>query len=162
MKYITLLFIITTMTLNAEVSQISLKTNCDIPGGNLKSLKGKTAATCKDECELNKSCKGFTYISGWNRCFLKKKVSKQVTLRITSGYLDENRKPKIMKDTDFKGHDLKSLNGIKSAKECAQKCKTTNECIGFAYLDGYNTCWVKDEIKIETAHKKIFYCGVKN
>lgn len=149
------------LMLFAQLSEIETVPNCDIPGGNLESLKGKTVESCKIACEKNKSCKGFSYISGWNHCFLKSKVNKQVTLKIISGYLDENRNPRILTDTDFKGHDLKSLNGIETATECANKCKTNKECIGFAYLDGYNTCWIKDKIRIETAHKKVFYCGVK-
>jgi hypothetical protein len=162
MKYAFLLILIF-LSQRGFANEVSLKTHCDIPGNNLSSENMKTPESCQKKCLETKACLGFTFISGWNRCFLKKKIKQQNPLRFYSGYFKTVDGLKHIAeeayDIDYPKYDLKKISPVKNPKECKEHCLKEEKCVAFGYLEGYLDCWLKD--KLAKKQTKIFYCGVK-
>ena len=126
---------------------------CDYVGPPIKSSKVSSPQSCLDECLLNKSCQSFTFISGWNRCFLKGTPSRKVNVIMISG----NKSSMPISDRDHSGKDLKKIEHIPSAKQCQEKCNDHDKCKAFTYIQGYSSCWLK---KLPgKLFAKIFFCG---
>jgi len=157
-----ILIALTTTPLAA--STIEITENCDIPGGNIKNLKSASPSTCRDECNKLESCKGFTFISGWNRCFLKRKISRKVSLKIHSGEVINQKNGRTMDLTgpniDIPGKDLRKVPNTKTPEICSDLCLKEPKCVAFSYLDGYRDCWLKD--RSGRRQTKTFSCGIKN
>ncbi|SMF56470.1 PAN domain-containing protein [Pseudobacteriovorax antillogorgiicola] len=131
------------------------KIHCDLIGENLKNIKQSSKETCFKFCNDEEACLGAVFISGWNRCFLKKIVKRQARLRLYSWMRDGEG----AYDKDFSGKDLKRFV-VADKGLCQEKCESMSQCTGFTYLEGYRDCWVK-----HTSGKlfeKIFYCSVKD
>lgn len=142
----------------------AVQTHCDLPGGDFSNASAPSAETCSASCAAAPQCKAWTFISGWNRCFLKSKQPKRANLRIHAAQIEEDAKGgrqlgTIKEDHDDSGKDLRRITKIRSAADCGQACLEEPQCKGFAYLDGYSDCWLK-----KTQGKtrpKVFYCGMR-
>lgn len=148
-------------TIEAQQSiGLEKKENCDIPGPALSSMTSRSADDCARECEKNFNCQSYVHISGWNRCFLKSQSNfKQLT--ITAGKKIEGGSLEYLKHHDIAGRDMESAKAS-TAEACSEACKKNEKCVGFAYLDGYQTCWLKDQLKSGKLYSKIFTCGRKS
>lgn len=139
-------------------SEFTYEKYCDIPGNNISSLSKTTKEICKKNCDSDSQCKGFTYISGWRKCFLKKKVSKSFRIRFYSGEKDKSGKIVNAKyDHDNSGKDIKRLANIDEKSKCLKACEDSGSCGAFTYIEGYRDCWLKKGGGRN--YEKIFYCG---
>lgn len=139
-------------------------TNCDIPTGTLTSKSSSDIASCMELCNKNKLCLGVTFISGWNRCFLKNNNKIKKGIRFYSGIIAApvNGVRNIVEeayDIDYPVGDIKKNEDYKTYEECKNACKDYDKCLAFGFIEGYNLCWFKN--KHHKKVTKVFYCEVK-
>ena len=139
---------------------ISKQTNCDIPGPALSSQHTKDADQCSGLCQNELRCRSYVFISGWQRCFLKSQ-NKVTSLTIAAGKKNDDGSITQWDHHDLVGRDMRSARA-KDVDECGSICTQDTKCVGFAYLDGYQTCWLKDQLKSGKPYAKTFSCGVTN
>lgn len=131
-----------------------VKPRCDIPGKAFESVKNTAFPECVQRCRVLKNCKAVTFVTHWNRCFIKDKISRLVPVSLISG--EKSSIEQI--DFDYTGKDfLKKV--AKSSKQCAKHCQESSECLGFTFIKGYRTCWLKKSKG--KFIKKHFYCAIK-
>lgn len=140
----------------------AVQSHCDLPGGDLSNASAASPQVCATTCEGHATCKAWTYISGWNRCFLKSKQPKPVKLRIHAAQIEGDgqggrRLGTIYEDHDDSGKDLRRVTKIRSAADCGKACLDEPQCQAFAFLDGYGDCWLKKNRG--NTRPKVFYCG---
>ncbi len=148
----------------ASDAKIEIIEHCDIPQNNLKSIKNSNPQDCAKACQDEPKCLGFSFISHWNRCFLKSKVKRKFTIEMHAGQVLENKAAErkmgpISRFADSTGKDLKILYGLKSVEACVEKCLARKDCLSFNYMVGYASCVLKKE-RGKIVEKK-FYCGEK-
>jgi len=106
-------------------------------------------------------CKAFSYVSGWNRCFLKSKFTQEIPLKIYSGtYNGEVTKLPEGYNIDYPPGDFLRLENIMTPLECKNRCLLNEKCKAFSYLDAYKSCFLKN--KLSAKQDKIFSCGKKS
>ena len=133
-----------------------IEKGCDIPGNNLRSSKEKSAESCANICGKDDKCKGFTFISGWNKCFLKTRVKTKAKVTMIAAH--KNAAFKLHHDHDNSGKDFKNVP-LDSAELCIEECRKSSKCQGFSYIKGYRSCWLKKTQG--RIFPKVFYCGAK-
>ena len=134
-----------------------LQVNCDLLGPTVKSKSVSDPTACQEFCTQEK-CAAFTFVSGWNKCFLKRSARRPRTISIASGTLKNKRSTfEINVDIDNSGKDIKQVSA-KSATACGQACQKFAACVAFAFISGYDSCWLKKTRGKEVAKK--FYCGL--
>ena len=148
----------------AWVLASAVQTHCDLPGGDLSNAAAATAEACAESCDAVPACKAWTFISGWNRCFLKSKQPRLAKLRIHAGHVEADGKGErklgvIQEDHDDTGKDMRRVTKVRSAAECGAECLKEPRCEGFAFLDGYGDCWLKQNQG--KTRPKVFYCGLR-
>jgi hypothetical protein len=148
----------------ATLLSAAVQLHCDLPGGDLSNSAQASPEACAAVCAAEAGCKAWTFISGWNRCFLKAKLQKQAKLRIHAAQVDDDGKGgrqlgKIHEDHDDSGKDLRRVTKVKTAEACGQECLAEPQCQAIAFLDGYGDCWLKKS-KGRT-RPKIFSCGTR-
>ena len=141
---------------NAKSPIIKIEEGCDIPGNNLKSSKEKSPPLCAEACDKEPKCKGFTFISGWNKCFLKSKVKTQAKVTMIAAHNKDGFK--LHFNHDNSGKDFKNIV-LDSEKLCLDECRKNSKCKGFSYIKGYRSCWLKKTLG--RVFPKVFYCGIK-
>ena len=163
MNSITLIFLLSNLSWSTLAHEGKIIQNCDYPVGTIESLKAKTAKACSERCVSTEACKAYTFISGWNKCFLKGKVGKRFSVKMKSGDKSLPLTPQgrlaIHDDKDHSGKDIKQAKNINSSQACASRCQTDTACFAFTYIDGYQTCWLKS--RPGKLRNKVFYCGEK-
>ncbi|MBQ46646.1 MAG: hypothetical protein CMP10_04020 [Zetaproteobacteria bacterium] len=143
---------------NDMYGKVSLKANCDLPGQNLKSFNVAKPKDCREACTNNQKCNGFSFISGWNKCFLKVTSRAAVEIRFFSGELGSNREVASSGwDIDYSGKDLKKIPYVTDGKACSIACIKDPKCKAFGYISGYRDCWLKKTIG--KSRHKVFWCG---
>ncbi len=139
-----------------------IEERCDIPGGDLRQLPLASAQLCARDCSIDAQCVGFTFVSGWNRCFLKNQVKRRVSLQMISGDVRLGgtmvNEVKASADHDHSGKDQRKISPVASAETCAEKCRMDDMCQAFTYLKGYGDCYLKGSGKLRA---KTFTCGYK-
>jgi PAN domain len=141
-------------------SHITRQKDCDIAGAAISSKPSPNAEQCEQLCQQTTACLSYVFISGWNRCFLKD-IKKITPLTIAAGKKNDDGTMTHWDHHDIGGRDLLSLKA-KNIGECEKKCSEDTRCVGFAFLDGYQTCWIKDKLKSGKPYPKVFFCGTKN
>ncbi|MFK7874006.1 MAG: PAN domain-containing protein [Oligoflexales bacterium] len=150
----TVVFIVVFLSQEVFSKNLNVDVGCDLIGDHLKTLKKDLSKeTCQQLCASHRLCDGFVFVSGWNRCFLKKNIQRQVRVRMISG----RKNQKGRENFDFSGKDIKQLSAS-TVKKCRNMCRHEVLCHGFTYIEGYSTCWIKREGDLR---QKVFYCGVK-
>lgn len=136
---------------------------CDMPGGNVDQMPAKDATSCAQNCVQQERCRGYVFISGWNRCFLKEKAGRTTKVRMYSGTIQRN--PSVPPAVTQEGYDLDhkakdwQKKIVKRYEECREVCLATEGCDAFTMIEGYDTCWLKKgQARLQP---KIFYCGSK-
>jgi len=109
----------------------------------------------RQACDSDASCRGFTFVSGWNRCFLKSKIARFAILRFVSAAKGGSPQP----DFDNTRKDLRRVIHLKTPLACSRACGSEPKCTGWTYLDGYGDCWLKSGVG--RLKPKVFYCGTK-
>ena len=141
--------------------QATLQEHCDIAGAGAPQ-KTADAAACRDLCTTTATCAAFVFVSGWNRCFLKDKKARVATLRFYAGYIDATAAARPVAeagyDRDDSGKDMRSLPHTKTAAACASACVDEPRCRAFAYLEGYDACYLKSTHG--SLRAKVFSCGL--
>ena len=149
-----------TAGLFAEVAAqqvLNVEPQCDIPlAAPVAASSTADAEACKNACVAEAKCQSFVFISGWNKCFLKGKAKRRVSLRAYAGVRDAE--PSV--DHDHTGKDLRRESGVKTAKDCQASCTKEPLCQGYSYFLGYGDCWLK--AKSGRLIGKVFYCGQKS
>ena len=130
------------------------KENCDIVGSEMSSLKAKSPAECAARCQATKGCGYATYISGWGRCFLKRESKREVAVRMVSGERGDTGFT-VREQHDNSGKDFKRL-ALSGSDACQTACEQENACLGFTFIAGYDTCWLKKSKG--KLYSKTFYC----
>eukprot|EP00727_Mastigamoeba_balamuthi_P004977 m51a1_g14478 hypothetical protein (507) ;mRNA; f:699633-701153 len=108
--------------------------NSDITGDIISRTSGTGASECSDLCRRTDECRGYSYSA--QTCTLKRGTVGLFTAQgICSNVLQ------CTPNNDIPGHDLISSNVTGGDVECAQRCRSTDTCTGFAYWRG--NCWLK-------------------
>lgn len=135
--------------------------HCDLTGPDIRALPTADATVCAATCEAEAACRGFSFITGWNRCFLKSKVKGRHTVRMYGGELadKERRVERAAYDTDYSGKDFRKVAPENDKDACAKACVDDARCKAFVLIEGYRVCWLKESVG--RARPKMFQCGVK-
>jgi hypothetical protein len=149
----------------AEPAQpVSVQADCDITGPDLKSFISASAQDCGRSCQELGECRGWSHISGWNRCFLKKSVKSKTNVRMYAGQVDRSGEAaKIAIEgwqKDDSGKDYKRVAPVKTADDCKNVCLGESQCKAFVFIEGYSVCWLK-----KTTGRfadKVFSCGLSS
>jgi hypothetical protein len=149
---------------NAERSIESYE-DCDIPAAGYRSLKATDESECARSCSQESKCQAFVFVSGWNRCFLKESSKMVQGIKMYGGDIDRSdSREAVIKSfgalKDHRGKDLKNIAGVKSEESCQQFCVKENMCVGYVWISGYDSCWLKKTKG--SALDKRFYCGKIN
>lgn len=139
---------------STQVFGVEFKEHCDLIGKELRSLSRTQKDTCKDQCLKDPACQGAVFISAWNKCFLKSEVKREHKVIMSSGLKNGTLK----KAHDFSGKDYKKLD-LGDSDKCQKACQQEGQCIGFTYIGGYRTCWLKRTTG--RIFPKTFYCFAK-
>ena len=156
MKFVLIVFIFAypIIYLNAGIT-----TYCDIPTGNIESITVTTPEACLSLCEKKTACAAATFISGWNKCFLKNTNKKILGVRFYSGIIDRSNEMKVIEegyDIDYPVGDIKKIDGLKNHNDCKETCLKEPDCRAFSFIERYNSCWLKN--RHNKKQIKIFYC----
>jgi hypothetical protein len=145
-----------------SLRQMESHEDCDIPAAGFASSKAKDAADCSNQCIDNLKCQAFVFVSGWNRCFLKDSVRVVKGIQMFAGGVERvvGKDPVVqafgaMKD--HRGKDLRNIPQTRSEESCQQHCLTEKACVGYVWISGYDSCWLKKTKG--AALDKRFYCG---
>lgn len=141
----------------------AVEKNCDLNGKDLAAKNLPDQQSCQDYCDQEQGCRGYVFISGWGKCFLKSKVVRQSSVKMISGKKDLDRRLgpiEIFDDHDNSGKDMRRVTNVKDGASCAQECQNDAACKGFTLIGGYGDCWLKSTSgKI---YSKVFYCRRKD
>lgn len=130
--------------------------HCDLLGPNAAVLKNLSShKDCQGECVKMKNCKGYVFISNWNRCFLKSEVKRLTKVSMISGLPGEKAKL----DHDHSGKDMRQ-EAAANARACDALCRKESACGAYTFIEGYQTCWLKKNPG--SFRPKVFYCGRKS
>jgi hypothetical protein len=161
MRYLTLLFFL--LSSHLALGAVVVSSDCDANGKTLKEYPSPAGEACAKDCDAMPECGGFTFVSHWNHCALKKNVTRTNPVKMTSGeFVTKDGKRTLASESanaDHKGKDWRKFV-LKTASECRDQCQNHVACIGFTFIGGYDICWLKN-----TAGKivpKTFYCGKKS
>jgi hypothetical protein len=139
------------------VAPQGLTEDCDNPSANLRSLPTATPELCRDACQQEAKCQAFVFISGWKRCFLKGQTGRNVTVKMYSGF-KEGAVGETKERSDNSGKDFKRVV-VNHQDKCWQACQDQAECMGYTFIAGYDTCWLKKTKG--KLYPKVFYCGTQ-
>lgn len=136
--------------------------NCDLAGKDLRSAPQLTPEACEADCAATGNCRGWVFVSGWNRCFLKSLVRRTVPLTLHGGQVsstDEGARQikAYTANSDHRGKDLRRVSGMKTTESCGQACLAEVACRGIVFMEGYGDCWLKKTVG--NLSPKIFFCG---
>lgn len=149
------------VSFGAQVSPV--ETGCDVTGPDIKSLKQTDAAACQVACENLQACRGWSFISGWNRCFLKSKINSKTNVRMYAGRINrQGKSPFIAQegwDKDDSGRDYRKVAPLMRVEDCSAECTKDERCMAFVFINGYKTCWLKESTGRWS--NKVFSCGIK-
>lgn len=142
----------------------AVQMHCDLPGGNRSHQATVSAEACATACSTDPACQAWSFVGGWNRCFLKQKSAKPVKLQIHAAQIERDAQGvrqlgKIHLNHDSSGKDLRRISTVKDAEACGQLCVEEAQCESIAFLDGYGDCWLKKNKG--RLFPKVFYCGLR-
>jgi hypothetical protein len=142
----------------------SVETDCDVTGSEIRSLKQASPEVCAATCEAEASCRGWSFISGWNKCSLKSTIKSKTKVRMYSGRVDRSKSPAMISlegwQKDESGKDFRRVAPVTRAEDCSNECLKDQRCLAFVFIDGYQVCWLKKSIG--KFSDKVFTCGQKN
>lgn len=145
----------------ASPSSGEIQTNCDITGPDIKTMKTESPEVCATACQAELSCQGWSFISGWNKCFLKSKIASKTDVRMFAGRVDRSSDPAAISlsgwQKDDSGKDFRRIAPVKKSDECADACVKDAKCLAFVFIEGYQVCWLKKTVGKFT--DKVFSCG---
>lgn len=135
---------------------------CDIPTSPLATVPASNVAACSQACADQPGCGAYTFISGWDRCRLHAPTTRRVNVRMFAATLalvsGERTLSAPQPDMDHRGRDLESApRDLPSAEACGQACLQEPSCMGYAYVEGYRSCWLKATDGV--LQPKTFTCG---
>jgi hypothetical protein len=149
---------------NISETETTWKTqkNCDIPGESLQSFSKISNEDCELKCKSHTNCQAYVYVSGWQKCFLKRQSKPRADLTFLSADVFKGGRgvgePQIKIDFDHNGKDLKRLE-LDQVEDCVKACQQENACQAITYLKGYRVCWLKHSGG--QLRPKVFSCGWK-
>lgn len=121
---------------------------CDMPDADLARTTVDSAEACEATCSARADCGGYTFVSGLNRCALEKPGAKAFELQMFAARIqvEDGRRSTTEPepDHDHAGKDLETApRDLPSPAACATACVDTASCVGFVYIQGYRSCWLK-------------------
>jgi hypothetical protein len=156
--------------------------NKDSPGSDINiPVKGDTQTVCKQKCDSDPNCKGFTYKkTDPTQCWLKSVIKPENTMTTDSRFdtylKSDNPEVKpvpepiapqdsvslqgytLYKDKDSNGSDISKPIDGDTPEMCKKKCDSMSSCKGFGYKKmGSGGCWTKSSIKPESAMSSNIY-----
>jgi hypothetical protein len=135
---------------------------CDLTGADLRAIGRSSLEACEKACAEDAACRGWAFISSWDRCALKKQIKGRHTVRMYGGEIipkDARRTYVAAEDTDYSGKDYRKIAPLNDREKCASACVDDPKCAAFVLIEGYRVCWLKESVG--TKRSKIFTCGVK-
>lgn len=131
---------------------------CDIPTPILTTVPADDVEACEQACTATAGCGAYTFVSGWDRCKLHAPTDRHVAVRILAGVVANGVALTPAPDHDHTGKDLeRAPRDLPEASACAAACVATTGCVGYSYVEGYRSCWLK---QTEGALvPKTFACG---
>lgn len=124
--------------------------SCDIPGDpSDPALESTDVDPCEASCAADPDCAAYVFISGLNRCTLKRVSSPRIRVHLVAATLTEEADGTrsmgpLARDHDHAGKDLEpSPRDLPDAEACAAACLATESCQGMVYIEGYRSCWLK-------------------
>ena len=157
-----LLFFVDTGSVRATGADASLvEADCDITGTDLRTSKEGSAEDCSKACESDGGCRGWSFISGWNKCFLKSNMKSKTKVRMYAGIVDRSKNPAVVLQDgwqkDNSGKDFRRIAPLKDHRECSTECINDERCKAFVFIEGYQVCWLKQSAG--RMYDKVFSCG---
>ena len=119
---------------------------CDVPTPPIASQPASDADACEQACRERTDCGAWTFVSGWGQCRLHAPTDRRVGVHLVAGTLVgvERTPGPTLRDHDHPGRDLEPApRDLPSADACAAACVGTAACVGFVYVEGYRSCWLK-------------------
>ena len=133
---------------------------CDIPTSPLSTVAAADVNACEALCAASDACGAYTFVSGWDRCKLFAPTTRHVGVRITAGLVANGVVTAQQEDHDNTGKDLESVpRDLPDANACGAACVATAGCVGFSYVEGYRSCWLKRTEGVLVS--KAFRCGFR-
>ena len=138
-----------------------IEEDCHFSGSAEKNFKSPDATACQKSCLTFPDCRQFNFISGWNRCFIFTENTKKTKVvihaaKVTHEKLEKSATIKRRFDNSGKDIDKKPLR-VKEPEACAKECQSRKDCKGFSFIEGYDSCWLKNSHG--DMRSKVFYCG---
>jgi hypothetical protein len=152
------------LSAHADDAPWSRQAFCDVPAADLASVPSADVDACEALCRERADCAGFTFVSGWDRCKLEADASRRVTVHLVSAALRLVDGVRTLdpptRDADHSGKDLAGGPWTAAdASACAATCVGEPACVGYVFVEGYATCWLKATEGSVTP--KTFTCGVR-
>lgn len=138
---------------------------CDIPTAAAFTAGATDVEACEAACAVDPACAAYVFISGWDRCSLKRAATPRIALhmvaaQVTDGPDGARIAGEPHRDHDHAGKDLEaSPRDLPDAAACAAACDQTAACRGYVYIEGYRSCWLKATDGAVTP--KTFTCAPK-
>jgi len=144
-------------TAEAEVWHYAQFSDIDFYGGDLdaRGIEVSDAASCARRCELDSSCKAFTYNQAQRYCFLKsgyqfvQSIDRGVSglyfkARPSMSQIQINIDWELFQSSDLSGTDL-GTPPARNYGQCMQACEDNNRCGGFTWVGSINPgrCFLK-------------------
>ena len=118
----------------------------DSPGNDIANIPGGPDA-CRDKCDKDKSCQGFSYVEKRPThpngvCYYKRNTGKQGSYATTDLFVKKPGDPNEkytnvaytkLENTDIRGFDIGNFNES-GPDACRQKCDQDAKCVSFNYV----------------------------
>ena len=132
---------------------------CDVPTPVLSSVSVDDVDACERSCTATTGCGAYTFVSGWDRCKLHAPTDRHVAIRMFAAVVTDGVLTSPRAEHDNTGRDLESTpRDLPSAAACGEACSATSGCLGYSYVEGYRSCWLKKTAGVLV--EKTFTCGV--
>ena len=119
----------------------TVEIDCDLTGPDLRTSKESSPEACSALCKSEAGCRGWSFISGWNKCFLKSKIKAKTKVRMYAARVDRSKSPAVISlegwHKDDSGKDLRRIAPISRAEDCSSECIKDERCLAFVFIEGY-------------------------
>ena len=115
-------------------------------GGTLMAMGKRSARDCVEDClhmkKIERRVNGVTIKSKDGSCWCD--VGKTtVSYALNTCHLEESDGKCVLRDTAYRGTDLKKIPDLETWKSCSEVCRGINSCVSWTWFSSNKTCNVK-------------------